>query len=321
MKRYISITIAIAFFFNSISAFSQNANLEFIENKGQWDKSIKFKGIMNNGSFSLMEKGFMVLQSKPEDLEKMFNSFHGVSHVTTQNTAAKPVISDKSKNGITVHSHAYNVAFLNAQTPVIGGDKPLNTYNNYFIGNDPSRWKGNCRIFQAITYQNIYPGIDIRYYTNAGKLKYDIIVHPGADLSRLAMKYDGVDELQVKNEQLVIKTSVGETRELAPYAYQVVDGVKKEVGCRFKVAGKIVKFAIKGYSKSSELIIDPTLIFSTFTGSTADNWGYTATYGSDGSFYAGGIVFDQEVFQQVPGHSAPPLMVELMMKQLGEAMI
>jgi len=294
LKRCISIAIAVAFFFNSISVVGQNANLDFIENKGQWDESIKFKGIMNNGAFFLQEKGFRVLQSKTEDIERMSDFFHGVSYSKGKNNAARSVIPDKGKDAITVHSHVYNVAFLNAQTPAIAGDKPLNTYNNYFISNDPSKWKGNCRIYQAVTYQNIYPGIDIRYYTNAGKLKYDIIVHPGADLSRLAMKYDGVDELQVKNEQLIIKTSIGETRELAPYAYQLVDGVKKEVGCRFKVAGNIVEFAINGYSKSSELIIDPTLIFSTFTGSTADNWGYTATYGADGSFYAGGVVFNQE---------------------------
>ncbi len=293
MKRYISIAILIAFLFSNISASCQYANLEFAENKGQWDSSVKFKGTMSNGAFFLTEKGFRVLQSKPEDLQKMADLFHGFSHATAHNTAAKSVIPSKDKDGVTLHSHAYDVEFLNAQTPIIVGDKPLNTYNNYIIGKDPSKWKGNCLIYQAITYKNIYPGIDIRYYTNEGKLKYDIIVHPGADLSRLAMKYDGVEELQVKNEQLVIKTSVGETRELAPYAYQVVDGLKKEVGCRFKAAGKIVRFATDSYSKSSELIIDPTLVFSTFTGSTADNWGYTATYGPDQSFYAGGIVFDQ----------------------------
>jgi gliding motility-associated-like protein len=294
LKKYISIAFALAFLCNNISAFSQNANLEFIENKGQWDESIKFKGIMNNGSFSLTEKGFKVLQRKPEDLEKMADFFHGASHLTVPNTASKAAIKDKGKNGITIHSHTYNVSFVNAQTPVIVGDKQIDSYNNYFLGKDPSKWKGNCRLFQAITYQNIYPGIDVRYYTNAAKLKYDIIVHAGADLSHLAMQYEGADELQVKNEQLVVKTSVGETRELAPYAFQLVNGVKKEVGCRFKVAGKIVQFAVNNYSKSSELIIDPTLIFSTFTGSTADNWGYTATYGTDGSFYAGGVVFNLE---------------------------
>ena len=105
----------------------------------------------------------------------------------------RSIIPSNDKGGITVHSHVYDVQFLNAQTSVVVGISHLDTYNNYIIGNDPSKWKGNCRIYQGITYQNIYPGIDIRYYTNEGKLKYDIVVHPGADLSRFAMKYDGVD--------------------------------------------------------------------------------------------------------------------------------
>jgi len=290
LKRFISIAITVAFFFSNIKSFCQYANLEFIENKGQWNQSIKFKGVLNNGAFFLQEKGFRVLQNNPEDLEAFV---HGSFPHSTKKAAAKSIIPAKDQNTHTLHSHVYDVQFINAATPVIIPDKPLSTYNNYFIGNEPSKWKADCRIYQAITYQNVYPGIDVRYYTSTGRLKYDIIVHPGADLSKLAMKYDGVDGLQVKNEQLVIKTSVGETRELAPYAYQVTGGVKKEVGCRFKVSGKTVQFAAESYSKSSILIIDPTLVFSTFTGSSADNWGYTATYGPDGSFYAGGIVFNE----------------------------
>jgi len=300
LKRCISIAITVAFFFSNITAFCQYANLEFVENRGQWNESVKFKGVMNNGAFFLTEKGFRVLQSKPEDLQKLY-LFHGVSSGSTKNTAAKSVIPPKDKDVVTVHSHVYDVQFLNARTPVITADKPLSAYNNYFIGNDSSKWKGYCRIYQAVTYQNIYPGIDIRYYTNEGRVKYDIVVHPGADLSRLAMRYDGVDGLQVRNEQLVIKTSVGEIRELSPYAYQVAGGLKKEIGCRFKVTGKIVQFSIDNYSRSATLIIDPTLVFSTFAGSTADNWGYTATYGPDGSFYAGGIVLGGEGFPTSPG--------------------
>jgi hypothetical protein len=135
----------------------------------------------------------------------------------------------------------------------------------------------------------MYPNVDVRYYTNNGQLKYDIIVKPGADVSKIMMKFEGVDGLQVRNEQLIIKTSVGEMKELAPYSYQVENGLKQEVACRFVVSGNTVRFSIPQYSKNTTLVIDPTLIFSTFTGSTADNWGYTATYGADGSFYSGGL--------------------------------
>jgi len=299
LKRILPIVCAIGLLCSNISVFAQYANLEFIENKGQWEQKIKFRGLMNNGAFYLHEKGFTVVQSSNEDLDKLNAYFHStqgeqketIRKRTSPATKIYIPAAVETNEQVTVHSHAYEVQFLNAGTPTIAPDKPLDTYSNYFIGNDPKQWATNVKTFQAITYNNLYQGVDVRYYTNNGKLKYDIIVNPAADVSRIAMKYDGVEDLQVKNEQLVIKTAIGETRQLAPYAYQVVNGVKKEVACRFKLTGKTVQFSVADYNKNAILVIDPTLIFSTFTGSTADNWGYTATYGPDGSFYAGGIVF------------------------------
>ena len=58
----------------------------------------------------------------------------------------------------------------------------------------------------------------------------------------------------------------------------------------------MVTFDVKGYDKSSTLIIDPSLVFCSFTGSTADNWGFTATYGPDGSMFGGGIAFSGGAF-------------------------
>ena len=108
-----------------------------------------------------------------------------------------------------------HVKFLNAQNPQILPDKPIPSINNYFIGNDKSKWASGCRIFQGITYKNVYPGIDVRYYSDGGSnLKYDFIVHPGADVNNIAMKYTGANKLSVKNKELVISTSLGENKEL-----------------------------------------------------------------------------------------------------------
>ncbi len=108
-----------------------------------------------------------------------------------------------------VHSHAYTVKFLNAQNPQIIPDKPIPSVNNYFIGNDKSKWASNCRIFQGITYKDVYPGIDVRYYSDgASNLKYDFIIHPGADVNNIAMKYTGANKIAVKNKQLVVSTSL-----------------------------------------------------------------------------------------------------------------
>jgi hypothetical protein len=121
-------------------------------------------------------------------------------------------------------------------------------------------------------------------------MKYDLIVAPGADVSQIALKYTGVEKLEVKGKELIIGTSVGALKELAPYSYQPTAAGRQEVTARYVVKGNELRFQVKSYDRKALLVIDPTLIFCSFSGSTADNWGFTATYGPDGSMYGGGIV-------------------------------
>jgi gliding motility-associated-like protein len=286
LKGIIKIVCLLAFFSN-ISASAQSY-FEFVENKGQWGNEIKYKGMMVNGAFALQASGYRIAISNAEEIKAASRFYHGESH----NSASKSIGRDST---LIVHGHAYEVKFLGSNpNATIVPEKPIEAYNNYFIGNDPSKWAGNCKIYQAITYKDIYPNIDVRYYTGNNHLKYDIIVRPGGDASKIALYFDGVDALKTKNGELIAKTSVGDIKELAPYSYQLSNNAKKEVACSFDVKGNIVRFKMEGnIDKSATLVIDPTLIFSTFTGSTADNWGYTATYDGSGNFYSGGIVFGQ----------------------------
>lgn len=283
--------------FSRLSAQSFYA-LEFTENKGQWGDQFQFKTDVGSGAFFLKSKGFSVLMNNPEEYKRILDNIHGghdhnEAGSSNQSSQTKS-IHPPGKEPLTMRSHHYMVEFLGAQevlTPE--GETILSSGNNYFLGDDPKRWKTNIRSFKAIVYKNIYPGIDVRYYSESGKLKYDLIVEPGADLSRVVMKYTGADQLSIKNGQLVIKTSVGDAKEMSPYSYQIVGGKKTTVDCKFEVTGDQVRFKIKSYDKRTRLVIDPTLIFSTFTGSTVGNWGYTATPGPDGSLFSGGIVFGQ----------------------------
>ena len=235
-----------------------------------------------NGAFFLQSKGFTVLQHDPKDFEGVI---HGHNH-------GKEAISAAFKK-LLLKSHAYEVQFVGAnENPQIIPDKVLPGINNYFIGNDKSKWAADCKIYGAVTYKNVYPNIDVRYYVEAGdQLKYDIIVNPGGDVNKIALQYKGADALTIKNKELVIKTSVGENKELYPYSYQVINNQRKEIENNYRVTDNIVRFKVKNYSSASTLIIDPSLVFFTYSGSTADNWGFTATYGPDGSFYSGGIAF------------------------------
>ena len=292
-KILFRLIIASSITFIGVNAFAQ---LQFIENKGQWDSRVDFKSEISTGAFFLQKNGFSVVVHNADDLKKMADQMHGhlnADSATTPESRVNSVASSIAQNEqLVIHSHAYRVNFLGASSTVQASpDKALPTYNNYFIGNDKNKWKGGCKIYQGVTYNNIYPGIDVRYYTDAGTLKYDLIVNPGGNVDDITLQYEGVNSLNVKNRELIIGTSVGELKELYPYSYQVEKEGRTTVECKYVVKGNMVRFKVKNYSPNATLIIDPTLIFSSFTGSTPDNWGYTATPGPDGSFFAGGISF------------------------------
>lgn len=236
-------------------------------------------GQVPNGAFYIHPDGYTILQSDASDMERLSRATHN------------RLKTDPKGPPLIVRSHAYAVNFIgaNPKTTQLVSEKLLSTYNNYFIGNDPSKWATDCKIYQAVTVKNIYPNIDVRYYSDKGYMKYDLIVHPGGRVSDIALKFNGTEGLKIKNKELLIKTSVGELKELSPYTFQYNEKGRIDIDAKYSLKGDVVTFNIKNYDASSTLIIDPTLQFCSFSGSTSDNWGFTATYGPDGAMYGGGI--------------------------------
>lgn len=300
-KAQILLILSTLFTLNLIGQ-ANYSNLEFVQNKGQWDTSVTFKGNLSNGAFFLRKTGFTVLQYHSEDMDRIALEIHGHDKNgktkpvrPTRSGGSNPSASDdiSPSDSFMVRSHVYTMDFLNMNPNARQeAGKPEQGYNNYFIGNDSTKWASNCGIFHEIIYKDIYPGIDVKYYTESGSLKYEFIVHPGADPSQIAMKFNGADKLSLRNGELIIGTSVGEVKELSPYTYQSLAEGRKKIDVRYKIEkNNVVRFTIKDYATDQLLIIDPTLVFASLTGSLSDNWGYTATYGPDGSFFSGGIVF------------------------------
>src|SRR5262249_52263244 len=153
---------------------------------------------------------------------------------------------------------------------------------NYFIGNDPAKWAADVNVFHEVRYEGIYPGIDMKVYSKANELKYDYIVAPGSDASLIRLKYSGADKMVLKYGLLYMQLSVGTIVEMRPYAYQQINNETVPVDCEYVLKGNEVSFKLKKYNKNFPLIIDPTLVFSSFTGSFAANWGFTATYDNAG---------------------------------------
>ncbi len=324
MKKSLFIFFGLCTFLSSfLRAQTGLGNLEFTENKGQWDHSIRYRAEMPNTTFFLQKHGFTVYLESPTDMEALRQYLHGfTSSVNTSSNKNSTSVLDKSGGTATLsealppdrypenagkdnpggpsnpsllmHAHVYQVEFLNSSEHAeISGDKPLDTYNNYFIGNDSSKWKSHCKIYQAIIYKDIYPHIDLRYYTDNNQLKYDLIVHPGGNPDNIVLKYKGADKLIVRKGQITVHTSLGDVKEMIPHTYQYSEEGNRDLECTYKAGpDNTVRFQVSNYSPSATLIIDPTLIFSSFTGSHSDNWGYTATYDESGNFYSGSITLN-----------------------------
>ena len=145
--------------------------------------------------------------------------------------------------------------------------------------------------YDGFRYGSIYDGIDLNVYTYGQNLKYDFVVAPEANPNQILISYQGADQLRLDaSGDLHTETRLAEIIEKKPVAYQMIDGKKVFVSCRYQLTGNQLTFLFfQGYDPCYELAIDPLLIFSTYSGSTADNWGSTATPGENGNLYSAGV--------------------------------
>ena len=96
----------------------------------------------------------------------------------------------------------------NKQSEVKGLDK-LVTKSNYFIGNDPAKWRTDIPNYKRVKYSDVYPGIDLEYYGNQGRLEYDFIVLPGSDPDVISLQFEGTDSICMNEKgELVLKTGL-----------------------------------------------------------------------------------------------------------------
>jgi hypothetical protein len=154
----------------------------------------------------------------------------------------------------------------NPAAKVTGVDELPGTAN-YFIGNDPAKWRAGIPTYAKVKYEGIYSGIDLVYYGNQRQLEYDFIVAPGVDPRRISFDVRGAKKIQRdEHGELVLNMGDGEIRWRKPVAYQEKDGVRQDVSARYAVGvASRVTFELARYDASRPLYIDP-LIYSTYLG-------------------------------------------------------
>ena len=154
----------------------------------------------------------------------------------------------------------------------VDGENPLPGKSNYFIGNNPSKWHRDVPQFAGVRYRDVYPGIDLVYHGNQGRLEYDFEVAPGAEPTRVALEFAGAAHRRIDADgNLILSLRGGDVAVHAPRAYQKIGASEQIVhsGFRLQSNGE-VGFEVGAYDHNRRLVIDPILSYSTYLGGSGD---------------------------------------------------
>lgn len=249
-----------------------SAQPEWIANRGQWPEEVAFQTRLSAGTLWTERSGFTYQLFNAEELSRLHNA-HG------------------SSEDELLHGHCYKVRFIDGFAQSTSGREEEKHYYNYYSS---TRAAEHCNVYRKAQLHEVYPGTDVLVYSIGQKLKYDWIIQPGGSPSRIRMAFEGAKVALVHRESgsdLIIETSVGTIIEKQPYAYQLVEGVLQEVPCDYVLEEGVVSFRLGKYNADLPLVIDPEIAFSTFIGSPANSWGFTACDDSQGNLIAGAAVF------------------------------
>jgi uncharacterized repeat protein (TIGR01451 family) len=181
-----------------------------------------------------------------------------------------------------VESLQMKLAGANPNANLTGADL-LPGKSNYFLGNDPAKWRHGVPQFARVRYENVYPGINLIFYGNQGRLEYDFQIAPGFDPGQAELEFNGAKQLELKDGALILQGEDGSVRLEAPRVYQEIAGKQQTVEGSFVLRGaNRAGFAIGSYDHSRELVIDPILTFSTYFGGSGDE--HSTSVAVDGSF-------------------------------------
>jgi hypothetical protein len=266
--------------------------LHFEVNRGQVDSSVRFLSRGNNHALFLKQ-----------------NEAHLVLPEKSQSSSEKRHADA---------STSLNLKLVNAnEAPAVEGVDELEGRANYYLGDDPGKWRQDVQTFKKVKYTSVYDGVDMVYYGNQRQLEYDFIVAPNADPNVIAMKFENTRDIKIdKSGDLIMSVNNKRVRQQAPVVYQEIAGNKTVIQAGYVLRdGKLkgeheVGFRIGEYDHSKPLVIDPVIVFSTYLGGSAGDdlftfeVGFGITVDSSGNIYVGGTTPSFDFPTQTPHQAA-----------------
>lgn len=260
----------------ALNLWGQGNTVWMHPNVGQWDAQIHYIAELSDGFLMVDNKGFTFdLMPFP----------HSHSH----------------EGELHEHEHDYTRQVIKNHFPMASWkgnstrENPSGFYRNYLSGTDSTKWHSKVYSVSKVTLIDFFQDVDMQLSGEEGAgLKYSFVLQPYADVSQIYQEIEGSNAVFLDEAGNLHYTSYfGEVIESKPIAWEQTEHGKKEVKIAFRLNdNKVSYYFPNGYDASNILVIDPSITFSTFTGSTANNWGTTATPDAATNLFGGGTVFN-----------------------------
>ena len=229
--------------------------LSFEENRGQADARVNY---LARG------KGYTLFLTRNEAVLALRRALPAAR----DDSKASSIVLSRGREGSRWSQDVVRFELAGASAnPKMEAQEKLPGISNYYIGNDPAKWRTGVPNFRKVIYRSAYPGIDVTYYGNPGVLESDFVVAPGADPGVIEWNVTGAKKMRVdESGDLVLETAGESLRLQKPVVYQMLAGVRREVAAAYSLDRDKVHFTIGAYDRTQALVIDPTLSYSTYLG-------------------------------------------------------
>jgi uncharacterized repeat protein (TIGR01451 family) len=263
----------------SASDFTARLPLAFEQNEGQTDSRVKFLSRQGGADVLLLpaEAQLHFRDACKQNVEQAASLFRRSSALARNRPAAC--------------SSPLRMKFVGANRGAkITGADSLPGRQNYLLGNNPAKWQTNVPTYRKVAYAEIYTGTNLIFYGNDRELEYDFELAPGADPKAIRISFDKSARLVLRPDgELVVPFNQREIRQRKPIIYQEVSGQRRIINGGYVLLDEhTVGFEVGPYDRSQPLVIDPTIVFSTYLGGAGDDSGSSITRDASGNIYITG---------------------------------
>jgi len=254
--------------------------LAFEQNQGQTDPQVKYMARANGYTLFLTNHDAVFAFHSKSSGSGLAAGRRARSSISNNAAVAQEKPDSVVRMQIVGENSAAQIAAVNQ----------LPGRTNYYIGNAPKKWQSNVPQYSRVAYKNVYPGIDLAYYGEQSKLEFDFIVAPESNPAPIDLAFSGAEHVSADaSGNLVVSSPSGDVVLHKPVAYQRQNGSRQLVDASFVLkANNQVSFQLGEYDHSRDLVIDPTVTYSTYLGGLAEDDGYGIGFDSSGNAYVTG---------------------------------